>query len=95
MKTCDFLAVAAIFSVACVSAGGAPVRNSANDEGLSMPDWSTESEAPSPGDPSYPCQDDDSRVECRRSLHHYDEFERSSQGEIYQTDPDSNSPEPP
>src|SRR5262249_22191219 len=34
-------------------------------------------------DPNRPCQDDDVRLICRQTLHHYSEYERTTQAEVY------------
>jgi hypothetical protein len=36
-------------------------------------------------DPTRPCQDDDARLICRQTLHHYSEYERTTQAEVYET----------
>jgi hypothetical protein len=70
--------------VACGS-GGSTAARGINEEEVTYGGQANESGGERAGSSTEPCQDDDPRVECRRSLHHYDEFERSTQNEVYRT----------
>jgi hypothetical protein len=91
-------ALFALQATGCLSVPLSPTESTSTDDLSSGFTPSSES-VPSEGsresseriDPERPCQDDDTRGMCQRSLHHYGEFERATQAEVYDTDPPSSS----